>query len=101
MKKPTNNASTDSKKTKEYTEVKNFKVKRCVMLSNGHVTLDVEINGVTIYGCFIVEGKNGDFISFPQRRGTDGKYYYIAYVSMSQDDTAAIVAEAERLLNGN
>lgn len=30
---------------------------------------------LTIRGCRIVNGKDGDFISYPSRKGNDGKYW--------------------------
>ena len=62
------------------------------------VFFDVVINGVTIYGCKVIEGKNGDFISFPSHKGKDGKYYNHAWVKLSDDDTAAIVNQVEEML---
>lgn len=76
-------------------------VKRVKMFDNGGVVFDLEVNGVTIYGCRVVEGKNGDFISFPQRKGSDGKYYAIAYFPMDREGTiqAAILQQVEAKLN--
>ena len=65
---------------------------------NDTVLFDVVINGVTIYGCKVIEGKNGDFISFPSHKGKDGKYYNHAWVKLSDDDTAAIVKQVEEML---
>ena len=65
---------------------------------NDTVFFDMEVNGVTIYGCKVIEGKNGDFISFPSHKGKDGKYYNHAWVKLSDDDTAAIVKQVEEML---
>lgn len=62
------------------------------------VFFDVTINGVTIYGCKVIEGKNGDFISFPSHKGKDGKYYNHAWVKLSDEDTANIVKQVEDAL---
>lgn len=62
------------------------------------VFFDMEVNGVTIYGCKVIEGKNGDFVSFPSHKGKDGKYYNHAWVKLSDDDTAAIVKQVEEML---
>ena len=62
------------------------------------VFFDVEINGVTIYGCKVVEGKNGDFISFPSHKGKDGKYYNHAYIKLSDDQTKEIISQVENML---
>lgn len=57
---------------------------------------DMDLNGVQIYGCRIVDGKNGTFISFPSRRGTDGKYYSHAYAVL---DDAAVQSICEQVDN--
>lgn len=65
---------------------------------NDTVFFDMEINGVTIYGCKVVEGSKGDFISFPSHKGKDGKYYNHAWVKLSDNDTQAIIAQVEEAL---
>ena len=62
------------------------------------VFFDVEINGVTIYGCKVVEGKNGDFISFPSHKGKDGKYYNHAYIKLTDDQSKDIISQVENML---
>lgn len=77
-----------------------FRVKRTKVWDNGGVTADIEFNGVTIYGCRVVEGENGDFISFPSRKGNDGKYYSYAYIHLGESEMKAIIEEIERQING-
>lgn len=98
MKKPENAGN----QTKERNTIKltDFAVKRVKMWDNGGISADLNLNGIDIYGVRVVEGKNGDFLSFPQRKGSDGKYYHIAYASVSSDDQNAILKEIERKLNG-
>lgn len=80
-------------------KIDNFAVKKAVCFkSSGNVLIDIEINGITIYGCSIVEGKNGDFIGWPQRKGSDGNYYNVVFAKISDDDVKDIVAEAEKIL---
>ena len=62
------------------------------------VFFDVEINGVTIYGCKVVEGKNGDFISFPSHKGKDGKYYNHVYIKLSDEQSKDIIEQVEKML---
>ena len=46
------------------------------------VTLSVaKAELVTIYGIRIVEGKKGNFLSMPARKGSDGNYYSHAYIA--------------------
>ena len=86
-------------KKKEANEVVNVdaKVTRANQV-NDTVFFDMEVNGVTIYGCKVVEGKNGDFVSFPSHKGKDGKYYNHAYVKLSDEATADIVSQVEKLI---
>lgn len=65
---------------------------------NDTVFFDVVINGVTIYGCRVVEGSKGDFVSFPSHKGKDGKFYNHAWVKLSDEDTAEIVKQVEEML---
>lgn len=62
------------------------------------VYFDVNINGVTIYGCRVVEGSKGDFISFPSHKGKDDKYYNHAYIKLSDDDTKDIIHQIEEMI---
>ena len=49
------------------------------------ISVDLKINGVTIYGCWYREGK-------------DGKYYNYVYVKLQQSDIEFICKEIEKLL---
>lgn len=72
-------------------ETKNtIEVVRAKQFDNG-VVFDMLVNGVTIYGCRLVVGKKGTFVSFPSKKGKDGKYYSHAYVKLTQEDTNFIV----------
>ena len=62
------------------------------------VFFDVDINGVIIYGCKVVEGKNGDFVAFPSHQGKDGKYYNHAYIKLSDDQAKDIISQVEKML---
>ena len=66
-----------SRRNKENAEEKQTVVSDLKVLRakeyKGTTFLDLEVNGVKIYGCRYVEGKNGDFISFPSYKAKDGK----------------------------
>ena len=80
-------------------EVKNVRV---VDGKNGDlVFFTLTINGVTIYNCRVATGKNGDFISFPQYKGSNGTYYNNVYVSISDEDSAKILEEIQKQIDGN
>ena len=79
-------------------EVKNVRV---VDGKNGDlVFFTLVLNGVTIYNCRVATGKNGDFISFPQYKGNDGKYYNNVFVSLSDEDSAAILENIQKQIDG-
>ena len=83
-------------------EVRSASVKnvRVVDGKNGDlVFFTLELNGVTIYNCRVATGKNGDFISFPQYKGTDGKYYNNVYVSLSEEDSNAILEDIQKQID--
>lgn len=41
----------------------------------GSYAFDMTVNGIKIYGCWLKEGKKGNFISFPSYKGSDDKWY--------------------------
>ena len=97
MKKPTTKEN-----NVKFGEVREFEVSRarCLNTKNGDVIFfTLTLNGVTINNCRVAEGKNGDFISLPQYRGNDDKYYSHVYFHFSEDDEAAILDEVEKQIN--
>lgn len=63
-----------------------------------NIFMDLEINGVTIYGCRFVEGSEGNFVSFPSHKGKDGKYYNYAYIKLDDAMIQLIDEELDKLL---
>ena len=98
MKKP-NQKSQETKKTKETINVRDVEVSRVRQTQNGTVFFTLELNGVIIYDCRVVEGKNGDFVAFPSDKGSDDKYYSKVYAPLSEEDAKAIISEVEKQLN--
>ena len=47
---------------------------------------------VTIYGIRVIEGKKGEFLSMPARKGSDGNYYSHAYIA--DEDVYNAILEA-------
>lgn len=87
---------------RQFCEVRECEVKnvRVVAGKNGDlVFFTLTINGVTIYNCRVATGKNGDFISLPQYKGNDGKYYNNVYVALSEEDAAKILEEIQRQID--
>ena len=95
---------TETKKKVDYIKVDTVKVEnvRVVETSKGDlVFFNLTINGVTIYSCRVVNGQNGDFISFPQQKGSNDKYYNLAYAPLSPDDSKTILDEIQAQLNAD
>lgn len=90
------------RRNKENTEEKQTVVSDLKVLRakeyKGTTFLDLEVNGVKIYGCRYVEGKNGDFISFPSYKAKDGKYYNYAYVDLDEAMVSLIDEQLDKLL---
>ena len=86
--KKTNN---ENKLTFKVTRAKEFKKV---------VYFDLLINeAVSIYGCKVIDGKNGDFVVFPNYKATNDKYYNHAYVKLSDEETYKIIKQVEDLLD--
>ena len=98
MKKPNTESKAKSNKVEELI-IDSFSVNRVHQFDNGGVTFDMTVNGISIYGCRVVETKDGDFIGLPQRKGNDGKWYSIVWAKFSETDTMYILAEVEKQLN--
>lgn len=82
----------------EFIKLESYEVTRAKEFSkNGKSwhNADVKINGVMIYGCRAVtytdrDGKEKDFLAFPERKGSDGNYYKYAYAALSPADQQKI-----------
>ena len=99
MKKPNSDANEKKNNSEETLKIDTFQILRAnVVGSKDTVFFDMKVNGIIIYGCVVVEGSKGDFISLPQRAGNDGKYYSIVWARFSDEDQAAIIKEVENLL---
>lgn len=81
-----------NKKTEEkkFEPVTYFEIKRAHDAGTV-VYFDLYINGVTVYGCRVVEGQKGDFIGWPSVKGKDGKYYNVCYMPLSDEDQKTII----------
>ena len=84
-------ARTNSRQQKQQVSNFEFTVKNCREFPDGGTTFALIVGRVTIYGCRIIDGKDGEFISFPARKGKDGKYYNHAYCALSPEETAEVI----------
>lgn len=66
--------------------------------------IDFRLEGgrtITVYNCRVIEGEKANFISFPARKGKDGKYYSYAYVRLTQEEQDDIIAAAMEAAAGD
>lgn len=69
---------------------------------DGNVSFSLLVNGVWISNMAIInsdKAKDGWFISFPSRKGQDGKYYNYAYFFIDDATKAKIGEMVKRELN--
>ena len=60
---------------------------------------DMEVNGVKVYGCKLMESKKGDkFVSWPSYKGSDDEYHNHVWVGLSEEDLEQIEKEVDELL---
>lgn len=69
------------------------------------IMFDMRVNGVMIYGCSYKELQrkdgSGSFfkIDLPQRKGSDGKWYSVAWFKITDDIQEVIEKQIEDLIN--
>lgn len=87
-----------AEKAVNYGKVESFEILKATNFSWG-CSFNMILNGVTIYNCTVAESKEGKFfISFPSRKGSDGKWYSYVYFRFTDDDMQKILdAVAEKL----
>lgn len=87
---------------RDYINLTSFEVKnvRVVEGKKGDIVfLTLILNGVTLYNCRVATGKAGDFISFPQYKGTDGNYYNSAYAALSDEASKTILEKIQEIID--
>lgn len=75
-----------------------YSVRRAKEFKDGRIVFDLNVDDITIYGCRIIQGKKGDFVSFPQRQGNDGNYYSHVYLALTEEETEEILEKVDKLL---
>ena len=89
--------ATTRKNTRAKKEFKPIEIKEGWILhyrENEYGLFGLEHNDATIYGCKLIECSNGIFVSFPSRKGSDGKYYAHARFKSVPDDVVEAIADA-------
>lgn len=93
------NQKQNTQKQREPLIVTECRVTRAHSFNDGGEVFDVRLNGLTIYGCRLVDGKNGTFVSFPSRKGSDGNYYSHVYAVLDDKTVEDIANQVSALLD--
>lgn len=92
----------EQKKYGKKTEAKQhvFEVERVHQFEDGSVTFNMLVDGfVRMYGLRIYDGQDGKpFISFPSRKGKEGKYWNHVYCPLTPDDVLNIADQIDQKL---
>ena len=89
------------KKTENQEQEFKVEVTRAHEFKSGDISFDVKVNGINLYGLtYINEDPERNikkpFISFPSRKGSNGKYYNYCFFKI--DD--ALQADIEKQIEG-
>ena len=81
----------------------NWEVRSAQKWEDGSVSFSIDFllaedRPLTVYNCRIVDSKDGNFISFPSRKGKDGKYYSHAYIRLTEEEQEEIIVEVIKTL---
>ena len=93
-----------NRKNKEKQDVQyNVKVRRAHEFKSGDIGFDIDVNGITLYGLTYLDVNperniKSPFVSFPSRKGSDGKYYNMFYFPISEEMLKEIEKQIEEVL---
>lgn len=81
----------------------NVEVTRAHEFKSGDISFDCIVNGVTLYGLTYINADakrniKEPFISFPSRKGSDGKYYNYCWFNITDELFSAIEKQIEGVL---
>lgn len=90
--------------TKNEKTTMEVKVTRAHEFEAGTIAFDMEVNGITIYGMYYRAGispktkEEYEIISFPSRKGKDGKYYNHVYFAITDEVKKSIIEQLGKLV---
>ena len=87
-----------AKKEQPTLNIKGMKVDKVRRLSDKVICFSLLGNGLGLYNMKVIAGAKGDFVTAPQEKGKDGKYYNVFAVYFSDDDEAKIIAAVKKKL---
>lgn len=90
------------KKSNQESKKYDVQVTKAREVKEGSVAFDMEVNGITVYGCWYneyktKEGKDGTMISFPSYKNK-GNYYNHVWFPISKELKEDIIAQIEKLV---
>lgn len=70
-----------------------FAVKNCREFADGGISFALVLmdGKITLYGCRVINGREGEYIAFPARKGKDEKWYNHFFVNLTKEETAEII----------
>lgn len=98
--------ATKEQNTEKRTPINDIKVLRVRPVNDSTYAVDVEVNGIKIYGCFyregVKDGREWAMLSLPQTKGTDKdgntKYYDIVWFPVSKEMVKDVARQIEAML---
>ena len=90
------------KKSSQESKKYDVQVTKAREVKEGSVAFDMEVNGISVYGCWYneyktKEGKEGTMISFPSYKNKDN-YYNHVWFPISKELKEYIIAQIEKLV---
>ena len=97
----TNTNTTTERQRLDPISVSGFSLARVRDNGSGVPYFDLTLNGVTVYGVAVRATQSGEaFIAWPTKKGSDGKFYKLAYAPLSQEDQDKIIQAVYDKLDG-
>lgn len=84
-------AKNEKQEARPVLSIKGMSVSNVRRLSENVVAFTLSGNGLGLYGLKVVNGQQGYFISSPQQKGKDGKYYNIYSVYFDPEDEKKVI----------
>lgn len=93
-KKTSKNTKTKTNKNVEVLKVNSLKITRARAYEDMYF-FDMVLNGIYIYGCRLIEGEEGWFVSFPSKKPAKkgGKWYNHCWAKLDEDTVVEICSE--------
>lgn len=96
----------EGKKAEGTKVISMIKVLKVRPVNDSTYAIDIEVNGIKIYGCFyregVKDGKEWALVSLPQTKGKDAqgnvKYYDVVWFPISKDMVKDVAKQIESML---